>query len=120
MPGILGVVAPELEQKNIASIMRSLLHHDSYQQAQEQLLGAALGVINLGTIATAARGLLRHEDRYLLAFAGELYNAQEPGHALAPEKPATKAEHPELALRAFLRWGAAAFARLNGVFQIAI
>lgn len=56
----------------------------------------------------------------VLAFNGELYNADELRRELEPHRPFTSRSDTEVALAAYERWGDEACARLNGMFALAV
>lgn len=97
----------------------------SSSQIEQQCLGrGALGNTRLAIIDLSAAGhqpMLDPGSGLSITYNGELYNfrelRQEIGDAFGPWQSNTDTE---VVLRAYRRWGAAAFVRLRGMFALAI
>ncbi|MDZ7363229.1 MAG: asparagine synthetase B [candidate division KSB1 bacterium] len=126
MPGILGLVQPrmrlEAANRQMQNLIEPLIHFPWYQWAKEHWQGATLGIVSLGALTRVPQCRLSEDERYLLAFEGELYNAgelqKELGlHGLQGEAAEIQSE---VVLHAMIRWGAEALKRFNGLFQLAL
>jgi asparagine synthase (glutamine-hydrolysing) len=126
MPGIFGIVQagmpPETANRLTQNMIEPLIHFPWYQWAKENWRGAALGVVSLGTLTPMPRCLMSEDERYVLAFEGELYNAE----ALQKELGLANLQGDAAEIQAFVvlhalrRWGVAALNRFNGLFQLAL
>jgi len=126
MPGILGLVQPrmrlEAANRQIQNLIEPLIHFPWYQWAKEHWQGATLGIVSLGTLTRTPQCRLSEDERYLLAFEGELYNVGELQKELGLRSlPGEAAEiQADVVLHAMVRWGAEALQRFNGLFQLAL
>jgi asparagine synthase (glutamine-hydrolysing) len=125
MPGILGIVqaGTRLETANrfMQNMLEPLIHFPWYQWAKEHWRGATLGIVSLGTLTRTPHCLKSDNERYLLAFEGELYNADALQKELSlGHLPGDAAEiQATVVLHAMQQWGAGALNRFNGLFQLA-
>ncbi len=125
MPGILGIVQPgmrpEVETRLVQNMLEPLIHFPWYRCTKEHWQGATLGIVSLGTLTRTPRCLISEDERYLLAFEGELYNTAELQQELGPAGIQNNSAEAQAAvvLRAMRRWGTEALDRFNGLFQIA-
>lgn len=124
MPGILGIVragmAPEKGARAVQDMMQPLLHFPWYRCAEAQSTGVSLGLVSLGGLARNPRCVTSSDGLHIVAFEGELHNAQELRQQLNLTAGGNDAaSHATLVLHALRRWGVAAFERCNGLFQIA-
>jgi asparagine synthetase B (glutamine-hydrolysing) len=126
MPGIFGIVQagmrPEAANHLTQNMIEPLIHFPWYQWAKENWRGATLGVVSLGILTRMPRCLMSEDERYVLAFEGELYNAAALQKELGLDDLQGEAAEIQavVVLRAMQRWGAAALNRFNGLFQIAL
>ena len=84
--------------------------------------GATLGFNRLAIIDLSERAMQPMTDalsRYTIVFNGEIYNYKELKAQLS-EYPFKTESDTEVILAAYSRWGDAAFARLNGMFALAV
>lgn len=125
MPGILGTVRPsmsiEIGDKLIQNMIQPLRHYPWYQEAKASMPGATLGVVSLGRSPRRemSRCHVSADGRYVLTFDGELYNTAELVKDLKLNNAGAGISDAALALAAILHWGNGAFARFNGLFQVA-
>lgn len=126
MPGIFGIVhpesSPELLQRSMQSMVAPLLHFPWYQWTESRRTGAAIGLVRLGTLTGSPQCAVSEDNRYVLAFEGELFNAHELQKELGVPAPrdGEASPHATIALHALRRRGAAALERFNGLFQLAL
>ncbi|MBC6949269.1 hypothetical protein DWB58_15185, partial [candidate division KSB1 bacterium] len=126
MPGIFGIVhpesSPELLQRSMQSMVAPLLHFPWYQWTESRRTGAAIGLVRLGTLTGSPQCAVSEDNRYVLAFEGELFNAHELQKELGVPAPrdSEASPHATIALHALRRRGAAALERFNGLFQLAL
>ena len=84
--------------------------------------GVTLGFNRLAIIDLSEKAMQPMTDesgRYVIVFNGEIYNYRELKKELS-EYPFQSQSDTEVILAAYSRWGMAAFARLNGMFALAI
>lgn len=125
MPGVLGIVQTgmclETANRSMQNMMEPIIHFPWYQWAKEHWRGATLGIVSLGTLTRTPHCLKSDDERYLLAFEGELYNAgtlqKELGLAHLPGDAAEI--QAAVVLHALQQWGTGALNRFNGLFQLA-
>lgn len=125
MPGVLGIVQAgmrlEAANRSLQNMMEPIIHFPWYQWAKEHWRGATLGIVSLGTLTRTPHCLKSEDERYLLAFEGELYNAGALQKELGLEHvPGDAAEiQSTVVLHAMQKWGTGALNRFNGLFQLA-
>jgi asparagine synthase (glutamine-hydrolysing) len=125
MPGVLGIapsaIAPQLEARCLHNMLQSLLHYPWYQSTQKSVPGASLGLVSLNALTGSSFCVTSKDERYALAFDGELYNEDELREALNLNRKDGKAQDDQtyLVLLALQRWGSSALERFNGLFQLA-
>lgn len=76
-----------------------------------------LAIIDLSE--RAMQPMTDHTGRYTLVFNGEIYNFKELKNELQ-EYPFQTEGDAEVILAAYMRWGEAAFSKLNGMFALAL
>lgn len=76
-----------------------------------------LAIIDLSPVA--AQPMQSADGRFVISFNGEIYNYKELRDELAPY-PFRSSSDTEVILAAYERWGEQAFARLNGMFALAL
>jgi asparagine synthase (glutamine-hydrolysing) len=101
----------------------SLIHRGPDQQGTYESECVSLGAVRLKIIDLQAgdQPMLSEDGNTVLVFNGEIYNQRElrAELELRGEKFKTSSD-TEVVLRAFLRWDKDCFARLRGMFAIAI
>jgi asparagine synthase (glutamine-hydrolysing) len=125
MCGILGYshISQNLQADVLASALSSLVHrgpdHEGRFESEQISLGATrLRIIDL---KSGDQPLFSPDRDIVVVFNGEIFNHRELRSHLEAEgfKFQTHCD-TEVILQAFLRWGSACFARLRGMFAIAI
>jgi asparagine synthase (glutamine-hydrolysing) len=113
---------PEAEARLVQNMLAPLFHLPSYRWAKEHWPGATLGIVSLGALTPTPRCVTSADERYLLAFEGELYNTVELQQDLGLDGAQNNSTEAQAAvvLRAMRRWGAEALNRFNGLFQLAL
>ena len=110
----------------IGAMVRSLHHRgpDDHGIAQFPESGAAMGMTRLSIldIAGGHQPMWDESRRYVLVFNGEIYNfrdlwtqLEKLGHRFASDHSDT-----EVIVHGFEEWGSGVFARLNGMFAVAV
>jgi len=118
MCGIGGIVRYE-PGDNLARLRRmqwSLRHRGPDDQDTWTSPHAGLVHTRLALLDPAGGAQPLRSDRYVLVYNGEIYNAAELRHELAPSWDFRTCCDAEVVLAAHARWGAACPARLNGMF----
>lgn len=77
-----------------------------------------LAIIDLSPLG--AQPMKSHNGRFVISFNGEIYNYRELKRELESFYPFRSATDTEVILAAYSVWGERAFARLNGMFAIAL
>ena len=133
MPAIAGIFAPQTEDMRFAEAMAEMLVHrapesssatwfaqDAAPRLQANPMPSTSAIPALAVLVQRpAAGADTHshaQQRYWISFDGILYNAA----ALRAELELGEMADATLALAAFARWGADAFARLHGAWALAI
>jgi asparagine synthase (glutamine-hydrolysing) len=125
MCGILGYshISQNLQPDVLASALSSLVHrgpdHEGRFESEQISLGATrLRILDL---KSGDQPLFSPDRDVVVVFNGEIFNHRELRIRLEAEgfKFQTHCD-TEVILQAFLRWGSACFARLRGMFAIAI
>lgn len=123
MCGIVGLVRPGTPVSNgqIARAAATLTHRGPDQSGVWQSGDVALGATRLKVIDPNAGSQPMHLCGLTQVFNGEIYNHRDLREELraAGHTFATSCD-TEVVLHAFAEWGSAAFARLRGMFAVAI
>ena len=126
MPGIFGLVhsesSPELLNRATLSMVAPLMHFPWYHWTESRRPGAALGFVRLGALTGAPQCVTSEDNRHVLAFDGELFNAHELQKELGLHVPqdGEASRHATIALHALRHKGTAVLERFNGLFQLAL
>ncbi len=125
MCGIVGLVGTR--SPGDLAAMNALIAHrgpDDAGLVEAPELGVALGVRRLAILDLAGgrQPMTTPDGRFTIVYNGEIYNAPELRATLERdgERFATDHSDTEVVLRLYAREGAAALARLNGMFAFAI
>lgn len=123
MPGIFGIVQSEMRPESAAHVTEDMLvrlkHYPWYQTDEVARRSAGLGLVSLGHAMRAPKCITSADERFVLAFEGELYNAKELQKEMGQAEP-NSAEPAHVVLHALRRWGKSALQRCNGIFQLAL
>lgn len=123
MCGIVGLVRPGMPVPNdvIARAAATLSHRGPDQSGVWQSGDAALGATRLKVIDPNAGSQPMHLGGLTLVFNGEIYNHRQLREELVSHGHAFGTTcDTEVVLHAFAHWGTASFARLRGMFAVAI
>lgn len=111
------------DRARIRAATDTLIHRGPDQQGTYESAQVSLGAVRLKIIDLQAgdQPMVSEDGNTVLAFNGEIYNHRELRADLESrgEKFNTNSD-TEVVLRAFLRWDKDCFARLRGMFAIAI
>ena len=111
------------DRARIRAATDSLIHRGPDQQGTYESECISLGAVRLKIIDLQAgdQPMISEDGNTVLIFNGEIYNHRELRAELESrgEKFKTNSD-TEVVLRAFLRWDKDSFARLRGMFAIAI
>ncbi len=123
MPGIFGIVQSEMRPESAKRVTEDMLaalrHYPWYQTDEVARRSAGLGLVSLGHLVRAPRCAVSADERFVLAFEGEIYNAKDLQKEMGLAESAS-AEQAGVVLHALRRWGKAALNRCNGIFQLAL
>ena len=111
------------DRARIRAATDSLIHRGPDQQGTYESECVSLGAVRLKIIDLQAgdQPMISEDGNTVLVFNGEIYNHRELREELESrgEKFKTSSD-TEVVLRAFLRWDKDCFARLRGMFAIAV
>jgi asparagine synthase (glutamine-hydrolysing) len=111
------------DRARISAATDSLIHRGPDQQGTWESETVSLGAVRLKIIDlhAGAQPMVSEDGNTVLVFNGEIYNHRELRAELVSrgEKFKTNSD-TEVVLRAFLRWDKDCFARLRGMFAVAI
>ena len=123
MCGIVGRIGPRVNGPLAARVLESIAHRGPDSAGQTTVGTSRLGHLRLSIIDLAGGLQPMHDVRGLatIVFNGEIYNFLELRRELEGRGHhfATRSD-TEVILAAYLEWGIAAFARLRGMFALAI
>jgi asparagine synthase (glutamine-hydrolysing) len=126
MCGIAGAIDWQGRDKRsiVAAMTRSLAHRGPDGEGISVSGAATLGHRRLAVIdlsQAAAQPMFDAAGRYAIVFNGEIYNFKDVRADLEREGVVLRTQgDTEIVLEAYRRWGAAALARLDGMFAFAI
>jgi asparagine synthase (glutamine-hydrolysing) len=128
MCGIAGIARfrPENQRGVLEAMVASLRHRGPYEGGSAEFAqdGVALGMRRLSIldIGGGHQPMTDETGRYTLIFNGEIYNFRELWTELADRGHRFTSDHSdtEVIVHGFEDWGTGVFARLNGMFAIAI
>ncbi|HEY4818651.1 MAG TPA: asparagine synthase (glutamine-hydrolyzing) [Candidatus Acidoferrum sp.] len=111
------------DRARIRAATDSLIHRGPDQQGTYESAQVSLGAVRLKIIDlnAGAQPMVSEDGNTVLVFNGEIYNHRELRAELESrgEKFNTSSD-TEVVLRAFLRWDKDCFARLRGMFAVAV
>lgn len=122
MCAINGVASGARDDALVRRMNMATLHRGPDGSKTVSVNDVVLGFNRLAIIDLSANAMQPMQDesgRYTLVFNGEIYNYQELKKELS-EYPFKTQSDTEVILAAYSRWGDAAFARLNGMFALAV
>ena len=111
------------DRARIRAATDSLIHRGPDQQGTYESECVSLGAVRLKIIDLQAgdQPMISEDGNTVLVFNGEIYNHQELRRELESRGETFKtSSDTEVVLRAFLRWDKDCFARLRGMFAIAV
>lgn len=123
MCGIVGV----LQKKSVAEdllhrMAQTILHRGPDQTGVmvEGSVGFAMNRLAIIDVAGGKQPIHSHDGRVSMIYNGEIYNFKELRKQLAERYTFRTQSDTEVILNGYLEWGMAVFARLNGIFAVAI
>lgn len=111
------------DRARIRAATDSLIHRGPDQQGTWESEAVSLGAVRLKIIDLHAgdQPMISEDGNTVLVFNGEIYNHRELRAELESHgEKFTTSSDTEVVLRAFLRWDKDCFARLRGMFALAI
>lgn len=121
MPGLYGVIAPDLEIKNQADSMKEMLKSEWSEideQWVDQSTGVGLGRIDLGIFQTDVQPIIKKSR--IIFLIGEIVNQDELQAKVSKNSSETPISVNEIILILYEQIGFKVFELLNGSFAIAI
>jgi asparagine synthase (glutamine-hydrolysing) len=107
----------------VESALRGIYHRGPDQQGTYRGRHMSLGAVRLSIVdlAHGAQPMYSPDRNVVIAYNGEIYNHGELRRELESEGHRFESQcDTEVVLKAFLHWGTAAFARLRGMFAVAL
>ena len=126
MCGIAGFTDITPDPALIARMTATLVHRGPDQQGTYTSAGIALGAVRLQVIdldggEQPIRSGIENESQTVIVYNGEIYNFRELRAELEALGHRFRSDcDTEVALRAFIQWDCACFARFRGMFAMAI
>ncbi|GAA2511740.1 asparagine synthase (glutamine-hydrolyzing) [Winogradskya humida] len=128
MCGIAGFLSTALRGAGADTVITSMLSRIGHRGPDDAGCylddGFAMGTVRLAIVdeAGGAQPMSDPSDRYWISFNGEIYNHAELRRELQAQGRRFRSDHSdtEVALQAWIHWGAEGFARFNGAFALAI
>lgn len=123
MCGIVGGFGPEANNHGLLSQMATSIQHRGPDHTGSLLEDGAGLIMNRLAIIDLADGnqpMLSPDGNVALIYNGEIYNFRELRAELEADFPFRSRSDTEVILNGYRAWGNKVFARLNGIFAIAI